>query len=94
MTDKLITLRNQIDKIDPQIIKLIAKRIEIVKQIGDYKKLNNLKAFDSKRWQDLLKSKQEIAKKYNISTQLITEIFTLLHRESLTIENDFTTSLI
>ncbi|MBM5782230.1 MAG: chorismate mutase [Pelagibacterales bacterium] len=43
--DALLILRQEIDKIDNQIIKLLSQRMEVVKQVGELKKNNNEKFF-------------------------------------------------
>jgi monofunctional chorismate mutase len=45
----LDNLRKEIDEIDELIIQLLDDRIEIVHDIGDYKKKNNIDVFDNKR---------------------------------------------
>jgi monofunctional chorismate mutase len=42
-------LRKEIDEIDELIIQLLDDRIEIVHEIGDYKKDNNIDVLDSTR---------------------------------------------
>jgi len=69
-------LRNQIDKIDDSIVSLLAKRMELVKNVGQLKKQNKLKVLDLKRWQEIIKSKKGYIKK----------IWKIIHEESLKIE--------
>lgn len=45
----LKTYREQLDKIDTQIIELLNQRFEICQLIGEYKKRNNLSIYDAKR---------------------------------------------
>ena len=42
-------LREQIDKIDAQILKLYEERMDVVRAIGEYKMENNLPFYDAKR---------------------------------------------
>ena len=42
-------LREQIDKVDRQILKLYEERMEIVKAIGEYKRQHDLPAYDAAR---------------------------------------------
>jgi len=51
---KLETLRNQIEEIDIEMMKLFIKRMEISKAIGHYKKENNLPVFDPQREKALI----------------------------------------
>ena len=49
MTNKLETLRQEIDSIDSQIFDLFEQRLTVAKQIGAYKKEHGLSALDSSR---------------------------------------------
>ena len=56
---ELNELRKQIDKVDKQMAKLFEERMDIVKQIGNYKKEHNLPILDKER-ENLVKEKKEI----------------------------------
>ena len=49
MTNQLETLRQEIDSIDAQIFDLFEQRIAVAKQIGAYKKEQDLAVLDSSR---------------------------------------------
>ena len=49
MTNQLETLRQEIDSIDAQIFDLFEQRIAVAKQIGTYKKGQDLAVLDSSR---------------------------------------------
>ncbi len=49
MTSQLETLRQEIDSIDAQIFDLFEQRIAVAKQIGAYKKEQDLTVLDSSR---------------------------------------------
>lgn len=54
--DTLLVLRQEIDKIDNQIINLLKQRMEVVKEVGELKKNNNEKFFiRSSREADMIK---------------------------------------
>ena len=53
---ELNELRKQIDKVDKQMAKLYEERMDIVKQIGNYKKEHNLPILDKER-ENLVKEK-------------------------------------
>jgi chorismate mutase len=86
--DKLTKLRNQIDKTDDEFVKTLAKRMEIVKRIGDYKKARGIPALDQKRWNEVLKSKMKKAKKFEIDENLIRDIYEIIHRYALEAETN------
>lgn len=47
--NELEILREQIDKLDEVIAEAYAKRLDIVQQIGEYKRQNNIAVLDSSR---------------------------------------------
>jgi len=51
-------LRTEIDLIDQEMLKLFKKRMELSKQIGNFKKVNNLPIFDEKRESEILSKKK------------------------------------
>lgn len=65
MTNKLETLRQEIDSIDAQIFDLFEQRITVAKQIGAYKKEHGLSVLDSSR---------EDAKKDQVKTSVLPEL--------------------
>ena len=48
-------LRNKIDGIDAQIVKLLLERFAVVKDVADYKKQNGLEIFQKGREAEVLK---------------------------------------
>lgn len=76
METKLEELRKQIDEIDGSIVILLAKRMKVVKEVGSFKKKNNLPAFDQSRWNEVIKTKKGFVRK----------IWEIIHDEALKIE--------
>ncbi len=74
--------REQIEKIDEDILIAIARRNEISKRIGEFKKENNLEIFDLKRESEVLDLLKEKAVNLNISKDIIPEIWKELFKES------------
>ena len=84
--NKLENLRKEIDKIDSEIIQLLAKRFEIVKQIGVFKKENKLDVIDNRRFQKVLEKVANIAEKQGISKDFINDIYNIIHEYSCELE--------
>ena len=76
MNNKLKYFRKQINDIDEQIVNLLAKRMQVVEKIGQYKKENNLPPLDNSRWQKVIKSKKGFMKK----------IWKIIHDQALKVE--------
>lgn len=48
-------LRKEVDNIDDELIKLLEKRFEITKKIGEYKALQQIEVLDKNREYEILK---------------------------------------
>ncbi len=76
-------LRTQIDHADREMIEILASRMDLVAQIGVWKKKNNVAAFQLDRWNEVFKSRKAWANSLNIHEKFIVELFNLLHVESI-----------
>lgn len=84
--DELQKLRTEIDIIDRNIITSLAERMELVEEIGQYKKAHNMEALDEDRRDALLKTWVETGRALSLPEDLLREIFEAIHRHSLAIE--------
>ena len=75
--------RQQIDKIDSEILLLLAKRFEVSEEIWFYKQKNNLPIYQPERWTSLLQSHKEKWKEFWFSSVFVENIRNLIHEESL-----------
>jgi chorismate mutase len=66
---------------------LIAKRLEIVTQIAHYKKEHKVTAFQLSRWKNILQSRKNLAKELQLRENFIHQLLSLLHEESINIQN-------
>lgn len=78
--------RKQIDDIDRQLIALLHERMAVVENVGVFKKINKIEPLDEARWQEVLSTRLEWAKKLQISEKLIKKIWEIIHTEALRIE--------
>ena len=72
--NKLEKLRKEIDKIDNDLIKIIAKRFKITERVRDFKKENNLPIEDKNREAQILEKANVLAKKIGINSDLAKNI--------------------
>ena len=79
-------LRKNIDNIDEQLVELIAKRIEIVKKIGEFKKQNNLPVLDKNRFEKVLEKVEKKAIQQGLSQDFVKELYEVIHKYSCEVE--------
>ena len=66
---------------------VLKKRMQIIEEIGTYKKEHDITIFQLERWQEILRTRGQWADKMGISRQHIEKICQLLHEESIRIQN-------
>lgn len=81
--DDLIRLREQIDDIDNQVLRLLSRRMSISSQIGEIKRRHNLHLFQPERWQAVLKRQTDSATAMGLSAEFIKELMETIHAESI-----------
>lgn len=86
MKDLLQWFRSQIDTIDEEIIYLLSRRFEIVKQIWIIKKDGNIWVLQKRRWEEVMKNLFLEAEDKWINIELVEDIWNIIHKESLKLE--------
>lgn len=86
--DKLAELRQQIDKLDDQILKTIGDRMKIAEQIGEYKRDNNVTILQVSRWDEIVQKRVQLAKALNLGEDFTVKYLELLHNESIRKQNE------
>ena len=80
---KLNIYRDDLDKLDNHLLAILKSRMDISEQIGVLKRSENVAILQSARWEGILKSMHNEAKKKGLNQEFITEIFKAIHVESI-----------
>lgn len=81
-------IREQINKIDAQIIGLLGKRMKLVKKIGKLKKKAGIPIWDKAREEKLRKIYIAKGKKDGLSSEFINHLFDAIFSESQRVQKD------
>lgn len=84
----LTSLRNDIDRIDLELLQLLSERFMVVKKVWEYKKARSIPALQEDRWQQVLKSRINEWKRIGIPPGCIQEIWNAIHKNALELENN------
>ena len=79
----LTHLRGEIDDIDNELLQLLARRMEVSRQIGLYKKHNNVTVVQMERWKKILSDHVATGEDLGLSPDLITDVFEAIHQASI-----------
>lgn len=87
-TTRLDMLRNRIDAIDSELMEILSSRVEIVKEIGKYKKDNNVTALQINRWTELMDNRVNMGKRLDLNETFIKILFQLIHEDSVRMQTE------
>jgi chorismate mutase len=79
-------LRKEIDAIDDDLIALLARRMECVKQIGSWKRNHNVSLFQLERWEQVLHDRVQSSVKRHLSESFARDLFEHIHEEALNVQ--------
>ena len=81
-------LRTKIDVIDENILYALGSRMRISRQIGEYKKENNIAIIQATRWDSLLSKVIEKGKEHGLPEKFIKDVFNAIHEASVEAQNE------
>lgn len=87
MNNPLTPIRNEIDQVDQQLIQLLAKRLELVAEVGKIKLEHGLPLYAPDREAAMIAARRDEAEKQGIPADLIEDVLRRVMRESYISEN-------
>lgn len=88
MVAELTALRDKIDKTDKALLELLAKRLELVAEVGEVKSRYGLPIYVPEREASMLASRRKEAEQLGVPADLIEDVLRRVMRESYSSEND------
>ncbi len=96
---KLDELRANIFKLDNDLLELLAKRMAISTNIGEYKRANNITVLQVLHWKKLIETSIENGYQLGLPKSFVTAIYELIHdesirRQSITLQAEITSDIV
>jgi len=82
-TENLTELRRQIDDVDNELLNVLAKRMQVSREIGRYKKEHNMPVLQTVRYDEILGNRIANAEKMGIGTDFMKTVLEAIHEESI-----------
>lgn len=86
--NQLEVLRNRIDALDTELLEVLSSRMDIVKEIGLYKKEHNVTALQINRWAQLMENRIKMGEKLNLNRTFTQILFQLIHEDSVRMQTE------
>ena len=82
-TESLETLRRQIDECDNSILELLARRMRVSREIGQYKREHNMTVVQASRYSEILEKRGAQGVLCGMSAEFMKAVFEAIHEESV-----------
>ncbi len=83
LSNKLEELRSNIDRIDNYLLELLSERMDIAKNIGQYKRDNDVTVLQTSRWDEIVRDRVERGVSKELTETFVKEMFEAIHQESI-----------
>ena len=81
--DELALLRQQIDDCDHELLAVLARRMSISREIGRFKKSNNLRVVQPARYQDVMNARVDEGNRLGLDPDFTQRIMQAIHEDSV-----------
>ncbi|MDR1274410.1 MAG: bifunctional 3-deoxy-7-phosphoheptulonate synthase/chorismate mutase type II [Odoribacteraceae bacterium] len=78
--------RQEIDALDDGIMQKLARRMELSRKIGEYKRENNLMVLQLSRWEEILHHRAALGKAMGMDEGFVKKLLELVHEESINLQ--------
>lgn len=82
-TENLTLLRQQIDRIDNELLEILSKRMGISREIGRYKKEHRMPVVQAGRYNDIIRSRVKTGEEMGMSPDFMKTVLLAIHDESV-----------
>ena len=82
-TEGISQLRKQIDELDNQVMDVLAKRMRVCREIGQYKKEHNMTVLQAQRYNEILDKRGAQGTLCGMDSEFIKKIYEAIHEESV-----------
>lgn len=86
LPDNLANLRSKIDRLDDELLEVLAKRMNVSREIGEYKRRHGIPIVQSGRFGDIMSSRIMAGRDMGMSEDFIRAIFSAIHEESVGVQ--------
>jgi chorismate mutase len=81
-------IRQVIDTMDAEVVDIVGKRMELVRQLAHVKLKHNMPIFQKERWQEIIESRTHWGLKNQLKEKFMLRLFELIHDQSIQTQID------
>ena len=82
-TEDISQMRRKIDVLDNQLMELLAQRMRVCREIGQYKKVHNMPVLQASRYSEILEKRGAQGSLLGMASEFVAKVFESVHEESV-----------
>lgn len=82
-SEDITQLRQQIDELDNSVMEILAKRMKVCREIGQYKKEHNITVLQAQRYNEVLDKLGAQGSQWGMDAEFVKKIYAAIHEESV-----------
>lgn len=82
-TENLTLLRQQIDSLDNELLEVLNRRMQVCRDIGQYKKEHRMPILQASRYDSIMNSRVQLAEEMGMSGDFMRTVLSAIHEESV-----------
>lgn len=86
--DSLAELRCEIDRIDSELLSLLAKRMDISREIASFKREHGLSVLQTRRYNELMENRSREGEALSLDPDFVRSVLRTIHDESVRLQMD------
>jgi chorismate mutase len=86
--DELVRLRNESNAVDYELLEILARRVEVVRQIGQYKKQHDLAILQMQRWRQVIEDRLAKGREIGLEEAFVQDIYEILHSYAIKVQSE------
>ncbi len=83
VVSELEIMRAKTAGLDDRIFELLAQRMQISEEVGQFKRANNITILQQTHWETIIANRLNSAEEYNLTQQFIRQLMDAIHQESI-----------
>jgi len=83
LSQRLLELRYRMDQIDEGLLDLLARRMQISDELGEYKKTHDMPVLQTSRYSEVIERRTELGETLDLDPEFVRKIMKSIHEESI-----------
>ncbi len=88
LSGKMSQIRHMLDEIDDELIQVLSRRMQLVKELGELKREENFSVLQRERWNEVVERALAHADRQELNTGFVKNVLDCIHSEAIRLQKD------